>query len=150
MTTETKTKAKLEVLDNDEMFIQALEAESRELKLLVEWTRGKPQLLPAPSGTQPAKIFAERFRQDPQHLHFRAFNEQVEYGWFGTIGVRVELTPEGELEVEEQDYCAGGLELSNDAKVRVQRLMQNGRVIYEKLLEARIPSTVSSEAEGGG
>lgn len=149
MTTATQIKARLEVLDNAEMFTQALEAESRELKLLVEWTQGKPQLLPA-SGPQAAKIFAERFRQDSQHLHFRAFNEQVEYGWFGTIGVRVELTPEGELEVEGQDYCAEGLEVSNDVKVRVQRLMQNGRVIYEKLLEARIPSTVNSEAKGGG
>lgn len=129
-------KAKLAVLENSQVFERKLEQELGELRLLIEWTLQSLQLCSVSSGTEAANYFTERLKEDQYHLHFRAFSETVEYAWFGTIGVYVELTPEGNLEVNEQGYYAKGQEGEDQAagKARVQQLIQNGHVVYEKLL----------------
>ncbi len=151
MMPKTQTKAKLKVLESAETFSQALRAHEGQLKLLIEWTLEKPRFLEASSGAHAENIFQDSFQKDPRHLHFRAFNEKAEYAWFGTVGVQIELTPEGdELEVEEQEqiyYAASPM--GDDAKMRVQRLMHDGRVVYEKLLGAPTLPTDSIKAEGG-
>lgn len=137
MTAPQKTKAKLEVLKNPEVFKQKLQQEREGLQLFIEWALELSPSLSVSSGTEAVQHFIEGLKKDPCHLHFRAFAETVEYAWFGTVGVRVELTSEeGDLEVKEQEYYARGQNREGQAgyKVRVQQLIQNGHVVYEKLL----------------
>ena len=140
MTAQTEQRAKLTVLESAEAFVQALEAESSSLQLYIETTMQDPKRDPkwdsAASGSEAAERFRRALEQDHHHLSLRAFSPQVEYGWFGTTGVQVELSPSGDLEAK-LTKCYSEQKPDNDDPVQtnvcVRQLRQNGRVIYEKL-----------------
>lgn len=136
MTAPQKEKAKLEVLENAEVFKQKLGQCTAELQLLIEWTLESLPLCSVSSGTEAVQCFTQWLSKDQHHLYFRAFTTTVEYAWFGTVGVRVELADQGNLEVNEQEYYVREKKRESQTgyKARVQQLIQNGHVVYEKLL----------------
>ena len=135
-TRQSTERAILTHLNTAEEFAEALRRELGTLQLLIERTLFFSGPIAVPSGTEAAERFAEELQADPRHLILHAFNNRVEYAWLGAIGLRAELTLEGDLEVEKTDYYTEKQEAKEDngARVHVQLLKRGGRTIYEKLV----------------
>ena len=131
----------LKVIESAEEFERVLEQERGHLQILVEWTLKAVQQSSVSSGREAAQCFREAWEEDPYHLHFRAFAEDVEYAWFGSTGLRVDFSQKGEPSIGTTEV---GEEIQQydwkKSPLRVRLLLQDGRTVYEKLLPRSQPS----------
>lgn len=142
-------KARIEKLADSQIFGDALETEDGSFVLVV----GNVNSLEThadQSGAEAAERFSDGFETFPYHLHFRAFNADAEYAWYGTQGLRVTVGDEGDLDVVEGQRELTLRERKENGErpewnAGVAYVLKDGRRVYEKLVE--LTESVEGEEE---
>lgn len=86
------------------------------------------------SSADACRLFKEKYKDYPHHLHFRAFHETAEYTWLETQGIATTVGTEGDYEVHEKPLRAFLNGAGEEWRVAtLQNIVSKGRVIYQKI-----------------